>query len=136
MEGRQPDHTLEFLLAFHGREHWLQDDYCVRFEIRRVKATPSRPHGLQYSFTLHDPHGKRLVGFDNAHPISSPGSRPKAKPEAADHWHRTADDKGQPYMFVDAETLIADFFKEVYRVLEERGIPTEVVRETDRRSKK
>ena len=124
------------MLEFHGREHWLQGDCCLRFEIRRVEPTASRPHGLQYSFTLHDPDGKRLVGFDNAHAVASPGSRRKARPQTADHWHRTASDKGRPYKFSDAETLIADFFKEVYRVLEERGISTEVVRETEKRSKK
>jgi hypothetical protein len=136
MKEPSPDHTLEFLLAFDGREHWLQDDYRLKFEIKRVSRTASQPHGLRYSFTLHGPDGKRLMGFDNAHPVRFPGSRHKAPPKTADHWHRTEADKGRPYKFVDAETLVADFFREAYRVLGERGISIEVLRETEKRSKK
>jgi hypothetical protein len=34
---------------------------------------------------------------------------------------------GRPYQFKDAETLIDDFFDEVVRVLNERGVDTTVV---------
>ena len=44
-----------------------------------------------------------------------------------DYWHRTKTDKGRPYAFEDAETLLDGFFDEVERVLTERGIPFEVV---------
>lgn len=127
MSGQAPEHTLEFLLAFDGRTHWYEGGYHLRFEIRRVKESAERPHGLRYSFTLHDPDGVRLVGFDNAHAVRARGSRVKAKPEAADHWHRTEGDKGRPYRFRDAETLIEDFFNEVARVLKERNVPLDVV---------
>lgn len=60
------DHTLEFLLAFDGRLHHLEKGYWLKFEIRRADPGPTQPHGLRYSFTLHDPRGRRLVGFDNA----------------------------------------------------------------------
>ena len=123
-----PDHTLEFLLAFNGRVHWLASDYWIKFEIRRVEPGPERPHGLRYSFTLHDPKGDRLVGFDNAHSVPEPGSRFKAGPEAADHWHGTRNDEGRPYAFKDADTLLADFFSEVRRVLAEEGLSDRVVR--------
>ena len=43
--------------------HW------ARFVVTRVEATPEKPHGLDYSLTLHGPDGERLVGFDNAHPV-------------------------------------------------------------------
>ena len=43
--------------------HW------VKFIVLRTEVTPSRPHGLSYSLTLHAPDGTRLVGFDNAHPV-------------------------------------------------------------------
>lgn len=122
------EHTLEFLLAFDGRVHWLERGHWLKFEIKRVEATPDRPHGLKYSFTLHDPQGKRLVGFDNAHGVPALGSRFKGSPAAADHWHRTASDEGRPYAFVDAERLIADFFAEVRRVLNERGLSDQVAR--------
>jgi hypothetical protein len=126
-----PEHTLEFLLAFDGRRHVYPEGYHLRFEIRRVAPTSERPHGLRYSFTLHDRNGKRLLGFDNAHGVPPTGSRFRGKAEAADHWHRTETDPGRPYAFRDAATLIDDFFTEVERVLGERGIPLSVVGDED-----
>jgi hypothetical protein len=91
---------------------------------------------LSYSFTLHAPDGARLVGFDSAHGVLAKGSRFKPKPLASDHWHRTETDPGRPYRFKDAETLIDDFFDEVERVLNERGVDTTVVEvEETRRSR-
>lgn len=122
-----PEHTLEFLLAFDGQRHWYEGVYYTKFEIRRVRATSERPHGLRYSFTLHDPQGMRLVGYDNAHRVPAKGSRFKAQPAEADHWHRTESDPGTPYRFTDAETLLEDFFNDVERVLAGRGVPVAVI---------
>jgi hypothetical protein len=122
-----PDHTLEFLLAFDGRIHWLDQGHNLRFKIRRVPATASRPHGLRYSFTLHDGDGNRLVGFDNAHKPPIKGAGRRSRLEAADHWHRMKGDKGRPYHFESADKLIADFFAEVRRVFAERGIADEIL---------
>ena len=44
-----------------------------------------------------------------------------------DHWHRTESDPERPYAFKDANTLLQDFFREVRRVLAERGISETVV---------
>src|SRR2546426_5059945 len=128
------DHTLEFLLGFDGRRHWYRGGYCAKFEIKRTRSTRQRPHGLRYSFTLHDPDGTRLVGFDNAHAVPAPGSRFKKRPAAVDHWHRTENDPARPYAFTDAATLIDDFFDEVERVLTERGISFAVIRDEDERN--
>ena len=119
--------TLEYLLAFDGREHHYPEGYFVKFEIRRIDPTPERPHGLRYSFTLHGPDGTRLVGFDNAHAVAPVGGRYKKRQATADHWHRTESDPGRPYQFVNAEQLIDDFFDEVERVLGERGVDLIVV---------
>jgi hypothetical protein len=86
---------------------------------------------LRYSFTLHDPAGTRLIGFDNAHAIPRAKSRFKKRPTEADHWHRTETDAGRPYEFEGAEKLIRDFFIEVERVLTERGVPLAVTREEE-----
>jgi len=126
MNEREQDHTLEFLLAFDGRTHWLDRGYCLRFKIRRVPPEARRPHGLEYSFTLHDPAGRRLVGFDNAHDVSARRSRRKDRARTGDHWHRAEGDTGRPYRFEGADKLLADFFAEVQRVLGERGISDEV----------
>lgn len=121
------EHALEFLLAFDGRVHWLERGYWLKFEIGRVEPSAGRPHGLNYSFTLHAPDGKRLVGFDNAHGVAAAGSRFKRRPTATDHWHRTESDEGRPYEFVSADRLLEDFFGEVRRVLDERGLSDTVV---------
>ncbi len=131
-------HTLEFLLGFDGRIHHLKQGYWLKFEIKRVEPTPERPHGLRYAFTLHDPNGNRLVGFDNAHGVPAQGSRFRKSSVEHDHWHRTADDEGRPYQFTTADQLLVDFEAEVHRVLAEIGIDTTVVRDsimTDRRSR-
>ena len=136
MQNRGPEYGLEFLLAFDGRIHHLEEGYWIKFEIERVKAAKDRPHGLACSFTLPAPDGTRMVGFDNAHGISATGGRFKRKPPARDHWHRTETDPGRPYQFKNTETLIDDFFDEVERVLDQRGIGTTVVDvEETRRSK-
>lgn len=116
------DHSLDALLGLGGEvfvidpkgEHW------VKFEVRSVEATPDRPHGLKYSLTLHGAKGERLVGFDNAHPVST-GTGPGAKQtEAFDHKHRLRTIK--PYDYADAASLLEDFWKEVDAVLAERGV--------------
>lgn len=125
------DHTLEFLLAFDGRRHFFEDGSFVKLEIKQGPPTKKRPHGLKYSFSLHDPEGQRLLGYDNAHPVKAPSGR-KARTVAADHWHRVPGDKGVPYKFESAEKLLDDFFDEVEKVLAERGVNTEVVKVTER----
>jgi hypothetical protein len=127
MERDRPEHTLEFLLAFDGRIHHLEEGSWIKFELKRVKVTTERPHGLSYSFTLHAPDGVRLIGFDNAHGVSALGSRFKRRSLASDHWHRTESDPGRSYAFKDAATLIDDFFDEVERVLSERGVGMTVI---------
>ncbi|ANH06253.1 DUF6516 family protein [Shinella sp. HZN7] len=70
MSNAGSEYTLEYLLAFNGREHHFPEGYFVKFEIKQVDPTPERPHGLRYSLTLHGPKGTRLIGFDNAHPVA------------------------------------------------------------------
>ena len=47
MEEPPPEHTLEFLLGFDGRIHWLEEGYCLKFSIKRMKPTRERPQGLK-----------------------------------------------------------------------------------------
>lgn len=130
---KSDEHSLEYLLDFDGRRHFYKGGYWLKFEIKRVGKSALRPHGLDYSFTLHGPDGTRLIGFDNAHPVPSEGSRFKKPSVEADHWHRTQSDPGRPYKFKNAEKLIDDFFNEVERVLTDHGIPFDVIRVDERR---
>lgn len=63
---------------------------------------------------------RRLIGYDNAHGVPHRGGRFVRRQSAFDHWHRDETDEGQPYRFVSAEKLIADFFDEIARILKER----------------
>ena len=57
--------------------HW------VRFVVTRAQVSPEKPHGIDYSLTLHGPEGERLVGFDNGHPVAR-----QRRGEPQDHRHR------------------------------------------------
>ena len=111
------DPTLDALLDLDGQVlvvdpaggHW------VRFVVTRVPVTPERPHGLNYSLTLHGPDGERLVGFDNAHRVA-----PQRSGLPQDHRHRLR--TVRPYEYRDAAGLMTDFWITVDAVLRERGI--------------
>jgi hypothetical protein len=111
------DPTLDVLLDLHGQVLVVDPDggHWVRFIVRRVPATLEKPHGLDYSLTLHGPNGERLVGFDNAHAL---GKRKGGTPQ--DHQHRMR--VVRPYDYQDAATLLADFWTAVDAVLRERGV--------------
>ena len=84
-----------------------------------VPVTEDRPHGLNYSLTLHDANDERLVGYDNAHPVRT-GAGPAGKGRAVrDHKHRL--ETVRPYAYTDAATVLADFWADVEAVLRERG---------------
>ncbi len=111
------DPALDTLLDLNGLTlvvdsrggHW------VRFVVTRVVATPEKPHGLDYSLTLHGKNGERLVGFDNAHPV---GKLKRGDPQDHRHHIRTV----KAYEYRDAATLLSDFWKEVEAVLKEKGV--------------
>lgn len=64
------DPTLDVLLDLDGQVLVVDPDgdLWVRFVVTRVPVSPEKPHGIDYSLTLHGPDGERLVDFDNAHP--------------------------------------------------------------------
>ena len=64
------DLSLDTLLDLDGQVLVIDPDggHWVRFVVTRIPETEAKPHGLDYSLTLHGPDGERLVGFDNAHP--------------------------------------------------------------------
>lgn len=114
---RMHDPALDTLLDLDGLTLVVdpKGGYWVRFVVTRVPPTPEKPHGLDYSLTLHRPDGERLVGFDNAHPA---GMQKRGGPQ--DHRHRIRTIR--PYEYSDAATLLADFWTEVDAVLKERGV--------------
>jgi hypothetical protein len=89
--------------------HW------ARFAVTRVPVSPERPHGIDYSIRLHGPDGRRLIGFDNAHPVAR-----QRRGEPRDHRLRLGTIRA--YEYQDAATLLADFWEAVDALLRERGV--------------
>ena len=117
------DFTLDTLLLLDGETFVVDaEEMCwVKFVVKRVEASPERPHGLNYSLTLHDEDGERLLGFDNAHPVhetSGPGARTRIE---FDHQHHG--ERIRFYLYADAATLLADFWTEVEAILKKRSTP-------------
>ena len=70
-----PEYALELLLAYDGRLHFFASGHYLRFQVKAVQRYRSVPHGIANSLTLHAPDGRRLLGFDNAHPVPHRGAR-------------------------------------------------------------
>src|ERR1700731_2421625 len=98
------DLSLDMLLELDGQVLVVDPNglHWVRFVVTRVPASPEKPHGLDYSLTLHGPDGERLVGFDNAHPVAR-----QRRGEPQDHRHRLRTIRA--YEYRDAATLLGDF---------------------------
>jgi hypothetical protein len=129
------EYTLEFLLEFNGRIHYFDSGYWLKMDIERVEPTEERPHGLRYSFTLHDPDGRRLLGFDNAHAVPPLSSGFAPRPVEYDHRHSSGA-AARPYRFVDAATLLGDFFSAVRLLLTEKGVSEDVIGVTEKPTNK
>lgn len=108
------DHELAFLLSLDGLEFQFARGHVVKIEARELGATKHRPHGVKYSLTLHDPAGRRIYGIDNAH-----GIRRRTE---YDHRHVYGARKTRPYGYRGPAELLEDFYGEVERIMQERGV--------------
>lgn len=107
------DHELEALLSLDGYEFQFGHGHRVKIAAQRVEPTAGRPHGIKYSLTPHDPAGRRLYGLDNAH-------RVPRRPEFG-HRHVYGGRRLVAYTYRGPAALLADFYREVERILAERG---------------
>ena len=108
------DHELEFLVSLDGSEFRLLSGYVVKIEAHPVEPTSNRPQGVKYSLTLHDQSGERIYGMDNAHSVG--------RQAEFDHRHLDGRRKMVAYRFHGAAELLADFYREVERILTEKGV--------------
>jgi hypothetical protein len=95
-------------------------DTGSRLRLEGATPRPQVPHGIDYSLTLHDKYGKRVLGFDNAHAAPKKSGRFSPRRVEYDHWHpdgRTT----EVYEFTDAGKLVEDFFAAVDRMLKDGG---------------
>lgn len=119
------DAELELLLSLDGAVYETAPGAIVEFAIRHTKTTPQRPHGISYALVLRPKEGGvPWVRFDNAHAVNQRGRGRKRV--VYDHWHRTTNDQGRPYEFTTALQLLHDFWREVKRTLDEKGIPNDL----------
>jgi hypothetical protein len=109
-----------------GASYEAAAGYVVEFMARRTDKTPERPHGISYALVFRPKDGEPYVRFDNAHAIVRPGGKFVKASKAHDHWHRTENDPGRPYVFTTAAQLLDDFWQEVKRVMSERGLPNDL----------
>ena len=107
--------SLDTLLDLHGQVLVIDEaGFWVKFVVTRVPASREKPHGLDYSLTLHGPDGDRLIGFDNAHAVE--GKRRVVQ----DHKHRMR--TVRPYDYRNAAALLTDFWAEVEALMREKGV--------------
>lgn len=112
------NNAMRRLLDYDRRRYWLTNGWSISFRVAEAPVTSGRPHGIKYSFTLHDLDRTRLLGFDNAHGL------PRVR--TYDHRHRfrrTAELVA--YEYRDADGLICDFFDAVEMACRQEGVPFE-----------
>ncbi len=89
------DTGLGTLLLLHGEIYDQGAGYWIKIDAWQVELSEHVPHGIRYSLTLHDRHGTRLMGYDNAHAVKPPKRKRYAGTRLAyDHKHRHVRDKG------------------------------------------
>jgi len=110
-----------------GREYFLsldrqwiryEKDFWATFRVRVVDVSPERPHGFEYSLSLHGEKDDRVLGYNNAHGVdvaSGPARRSK-RPTPFDHINRRGR-KAVPYVFTTPYKLLEDFFADVDEIL-------------------
>jgi hypothetical protein len=113
-----PDEAMRRLLDYDRRRYWLANGWSIRFRVAEAPVTTGRPHGIKYSFTLHDVDRTRLLGFDNAHGLP--------RVQAYDHRHRFRRTKELvAYDYRGTDELICDFFAAVEMACRTEGAPFE-----------
>ena len=86
----------------HREKHVLPDGSVIEMAIWRVpKKIPEHPHGIKYRLYYWLKDGTCLVRYDN---------------EVGKGDHRHTKDREIPYKFVDVETLMDDFLKDVGKI--------------------
>jgi Family of unknown function (DUF6516) len=121
------DSELELLLDLDGAVFEMTGGLVVEVTAKVTKETPERPHGISYALVLRPKAGGApWVRFDNAHRVKQRSRGYKWSQIAYDHRHSTAKDRGRPYHFSTAIALLDDFWREVKRALDEKGIPNDL----------
>ena len=90
MSDSPSDDEREYFLNLNRQWIRYEKDYWATFRVRAVEASPQRPHGFEYSLSLHDEKDDRVLGYNNAHgvDVASGPARTARRPVAWDHVNR------------------------------------------------
>ena len=112
------DYGLETLLDLDGQVIDQGGGYWIKIDARAATVSDEIPHGVRYSLSLHEPGGRRVLGYDNAHPVRQAGKFKFAgKRRASVHIHQLGREIVQHYEFQTAEQLLTDFFRDADKLL-------------------
>jgi len=103
-----------------GYVYYYPSGHWIKIAAKIMVKSNNYPYGVKYSLTLHNPSGKRILGYDNAHLV--PGDKCDSP---YDHKHRGERILNYPYH--QAGQLLKDFYQDVEQILEfERGYEYEI----------
>lgn len=117
------DQEHDYFLSLNRQWIGYEKGYWATFRVRRVAESDERPHGYQYSLSLHDTNDERVLGYNNAHSVnvgSGPAMRSR-RPRAYDRINRRGR-KPVPYTFTTPYKLLEDFFADVEAILKKEGV--------------
>jgi len=106
-----------------GQRGEIGGSYWFKIEAHAVPPSPTVPHGVKYSLTLHAVDGPRIFGIDNAHAPKVTGERRgpgRVRRVEFDHQH--LGQKVTFYEYVSATDLLADFFNKIDAILTDKGV--------------
>lgn len=121
MSDSREDQGGDYFLDLHLSKIGYDKGYWATVRVFKVEPDEGRPHGWQYSLSLHDENDDRVFGYDNSHAIdvaTGPARRSK-RPTTFDHIDRRGK-KSVPYAFTTPYQLVADFFDEVNRTIDQK----------------
>lgn len=113
------DTGLDTLLEMNEYKFVYPSKYWWKIEARLIVPDERRPHGIRYTFTLHDPKGTRIFGMDNKHVPKNRRKGYHGQIIEFDHVHKDKDDEGTAYAFTNAATLMTDFLNRVKEIIDE-----------------
>lgn len=114
---KKRDPMEQYLTDLNGRYFQFEGGYYAKFVFHVVQESQQKPHGFDYSLTLHRKDGERIVGFDNAHAAPKgrgPAAKSRQKPE---YDHKHLGNRTYRYEYKDLTTLLDDFWDEVDKAL-------------------
>ena len=69
MSSRDSDEGHEYFLSLDRQWIGYEKGFWATFRVTKVEVSPQRPHGFQYSLSLHDATDDRVLGYNNAHGV-------------------------------------------------------------------